>query len=347
MTSARRLRRTLPGACTALALALCAPAARAQAPQPESANNAAAAQARFDAGRTRFEQGDLAGALTEFRASLELFRSPNTRLYIGLCLARLDRAAEAFNELTRAGNEAADLARTDRRYEATRDRARRELGPLESRIARMTLRVVDAPPNLRVRAGSTEIAAQAFGVALAFDPGAVEVVAEAPGHAPFRQTVRLAPGATASIDVGLRPLRAAASVTPPVIPVTPVAPTEGAPRRGGGVRTAGIVVGALGLAGLGVFIGFGIRAQNRYDDLRTACRLARCPPSNNPWIDEGEQWQTIANAGLGAGIGLIVAGAVMIAVGGPTAATETPPRRARVDVWGDPSRGMLGVAGAF
>lgn len=341
MMPARRLRSTLPGACAALALALCAPAASAQAPQPDPANNAAAAQARFDAGRARFEQGDLAGALAEFRGSLELFRSPNTRLYIGLCLARTDRPAEAFNELSRAANEAADLARTDRRYEATRDRARRELGPLEARIARMTLRVLDAPPGLRVRVGATEVAPQAFGVPLALDPGSVEVVAEAQGYTTFRQTVRLAPGGSAAIDVGLQPLRAV-RVTP-----IPLPPTEAPTRRGGGVRTAGYVVGALGLVGLGVFVGFGLQAQGRYDDLRTACRFGRCTPNNIPWIDEGQQWQTIANAGLGAGIGLLVAGAVMVAVGGPSTVTEPAPRRARVDVWGDPSRGMLGVAGAF
>lgn len=325
------------------ALALPATVVRAQT-QTEATSQSAAAQARFDTGRTRFERGEWEGALDEFRASLELYRSPNTRLYIGLCLLRMNRVADAFNELTRTASEASDLARADRRYEATRDRARRELEPLDARVARMTLRAVDAPPNLTVRVGAARVPSGAMGVALAFDPGVVDVVAEAPGYQTFRQSVRLAPGGTASIEIGLRPL-----------PSSPLpAATRGGPAgegrvtasRGGGVRIAGFVVGGLGLAGLGMFVGFGLQAQQRYDALVAACRGMRCPATNVPAIDEGAQWQNLANIGLGVGIGLLVTGAIMVAVGGPRAA-ESPAGRRSVQLYTDPMRGTLGVAGAF
>jgi hypothetical protein len=110
---------------------------------------------------------------------------------------------------------------------------------------------------------------------------------------------------------------------------------------------AGFVVGALGLAGFGMFVGFGMQAQQRYDALVTACRGGRCPASNVPAIDEGAQWQTLANIGLGAGIGLLVTGVIMVAVGGPRAVTEASSGRPTVRLWTDPSQSALGVAGAF
>ena len=49
----------------------------------------------FDRGRALFQDRDYERALAEFRASLELYRSPNTRLYVGVCLKELSRFAEA------------------------------------------------------------------------------------------------------------------------------------------------------------------------------------------------------------------------------------------------------------
>lgn len=343
--SPQRSSRRFPAAALFAALSLASARAGAQG-TTAATNQSAAAQARFDAGRQRFERSEWEGALEEFRASLELYRSPNTRLYIGLCLLRLDRVADAFNELTRTVNEASDLARADRRYEATRDRAQRELAPLDARVARMTLRAVDPPPGLTVRVGGHSVSTGALGVALAFDPGNVEVVGEAPGFRTFRQSVRLSPGATASIEIGMQPL-APQGVVIPSRGVSPVGVTPAVQSRGGGVRVAGFVVGALGLAGFGMFVGFGLQAQQRYDALVTACRGGRCPASNIPAIDEGAQWQNLANIGLGAGIGLLVTGVIMVAVGGPRAVTEAPSGRPTVRLWTDPSQSALGVAGAF
>lgn len=343
--SPQRSSRRISAAALSASLALVSAQAAAQG-TTAATNQSAAAQARFDAGRQRFERSEWEGALEEFRASLELYRSPNTRLYIGLCLLRLDRVADAFNELTRTVNEASDLARADRRYEATRDRAQRELAPLDARVARMTLRAVDPPPGLTVRVGGHTVSTGALGVPLAFDPGNVEVVGEAPGFRTFRQAVRLSPGATASIEIGMQALAPQGVVTPS-LGVSPVGAGPSVQSRGGGVRVAGFVVGALGLAGLGMFVGFGLQAQQRYDALVAACRGGRCPASNIPAIDEGAQWQNLANIGLGAGIGLLVTGVIMVAVGGPRAVTEASSGRPTVRLWTDPSQSALGVAGAF
>jgi hypothetical protein len=114
--------------------------------------------------------------------------------------------------------------------------------------------------------------------------------------------------------------------------------------RGGGVRTAGFVVGALGLVGAGGFVAFGLLARQRYDDLVTLCRNQPCPTWRESDIQVGERYQLLSNIGLGVGAAGLLAGIIMIAAGGPT--TEAAPAPA-VTAWADPARGLVGVRGAF
>jgi hypothetical protein len=314
--------------------------ALAQSPPSAAATPAAvAAQGRFDRGRALFQQDHFAEALPEFRASLELFRSPNTRLYVGLCLQRLGRFADAFAELSRTAAEAGDLVATDRRYEGARDLARRSLAEVEPRVAQLSVRVVDPPPGVTVRVGTTTLDAAALGVAIPFDPAEVTVVAEAPGFLPTRQSVRLTPGGRATIELAMRRAPVTAGVTPPVTtPGEYVPPT----RRGGGVRVAGFVVAGLGAASLVTFGVLGGMASSQYDDLSRVCPVRACGPAQVAQIDDGVGLTTGANVMLGVGIVAAVAGVVMIAVGGPKAATE-PAAMAYVD----PASGTVGVRGAF
>ena len=339
MSSARRWSPSRAAVLSALLVAPCLPAvARAQTPSVAEATPAAvAAQARFDRGRALFLQDQFAEALPEFRASLELFRSPNTLLYVGLCLQRLGRFAEASAELSRTASEAGDLAATDRRYEGARDLARRALEELEPRVAQLAVRVPGAPPGVTVRVGRTTLDAAALGVALPYDPAEVTVVAEAPGFLPSQQRVRLTAGGRASIELALR---RAPVVAPPVI-VTP--PREVPPAsRGGGVRVAGFVVGGLGVASLAAFGVLGSMAASRYDELSAVCPRPACTAERVRQIDDGAQLTTMANVALGVGVGAVVAGVVMIAVGGPRAAPEQA-----TQAYVDPTRGTVGVRGAF
>jgi hypothetical protein len=317
-------------------------AARAQTPpSAETTPAAVAAQARFDRGRALFGQDHFAEAVPEFRASLELFRSPNTRLYLGLSLQRLGRLAEAYGELARTASEAGDLVATDRRYESARDLARRAVAELEPRVAQLSVRVVNPPAGVTVRIGRTTLDAAALGVALPYDPAEVTVVAEAPGFLPSQQGVRLTPGGRASIELALR--RAPASAAAPPSASLAVRPAAAPPAtRGGGVRVAGFVVGGLGAASLAGFAVLGSMASSRYDELRAVCPRPACTAERVRQIDEGEQTTLLANVALGVGAAALVAGVVMIAVGGPRAADE---RRARVYV--DPTLGTVGVRGAF
>lgn len=125
----------------ASATASAQPARPATAATPVEATRHAAAQQRFERGLGLFDQNDFATALTEFRASLELFSSPNVRLYVGLCLLRTGHLAEAHAELQRTFNEARDLALTDPNYVDARDAAQQELTRLQPRLGRVVVRL--------------------------------------------------------------------------------------------------------------------------------------------------------------------------------------------------------------
>lgn len=337
--------------CAGLLAAALAPGpARAQ--QPGDAARMAAAQQRFDRGFELFDRRDFATAITEFRASLELAPSPNTRLYVGLCLLQTGALAEAHAELQRAFTEARDRAVSDPRYANARNIAERELNTLRPRLGRLVVRADGAPAGATLRAGGVEIFPPMLGLPLYFDPGEVTVTGEAPGSAPFRRTVRLAADVTTEVAVAFE--RGATARPPPSSLVT--VRTE-PPRRmpvervtGGGVRTAGYVVGGLGVLGVGAFALFGSFASTRFDEVSLACRNTRCQNNlQEANIDEGETWQLAANVSLGVGAGLLVTGVIMIAVGGPriTVEEEEERRTARVTPFVDVAGRTLGVHGAF
>jgi hypothetical protein len=334
-----------------LVVAALAPAV-ALAQQPGDAARMAAAQQRFDRGFELFDRQDFATAISEFRASLELAPSPNTRLYVGLCLLRTGALAEAHAELQRTFTEARDRALSDPRYANARNIAERELEALRPRLGRLVVRADGAPAGATLRAGSVEVAAAMLGLPLYFDPGEVAVTGEAPGRAPFRQTVRLTPDVTTEVSVTFD----RATAAPLRVQAPNLARTE-APRRmpvervtGGGVRTAGYVVGGLGVLGVGSFALFGLFAGQRFDEVSLACQRRSCP--SRAWeasIDEGEAWQLAANVSLGVGVGLVVTGAIMIAVGGPRVTVEQQEERrtARIAPYIDAVGRTLGVQGAF
>ena len=347
----RPARRTSLSCASSLAVALAlgayGPEVAAQTPVT-STPSAVAAQARFDHGRELYLAGNSGDALSEFRASLELFRSPNTRLYVGLCLQRLGRFAEAYEELSRTVVEAGDMIATDRRYEGARDLARQSVAEIEPHVALLTLRAESLPPGLEVHVGDVALDVGALGVARAFEPGELEVVARAPGFAPFRETVRPAAGARASVAIVLRPPTEPpppppAAVVPPVegpVVAAPLAPTVAA-RVGGGVRVAGFAVGGVGVGSLVAFAVLGSMASSQYSSLSQVCPRPACTADRVQEINRGVTLTAGANAMLGVGLVAVVAGAVMIGVGGPRAVAPA------AEAFVDPARGIVGVRGAF
>ncbi|MFO0648332.1 MAG: hypothetical protein U0326_18980 [Polyangiales bacterium] len=345
-----------------VALTLASAVASAQPTQPArpastpvvDATRHAAAQQRFERGLGLFDHEDYATALTEFRASLELYPSPNTRLYVGICLLRLGHLSEAHAELERTFAEARDLALTDPNYVDARDLAQHEISQLEPRLGRLVLRAPAPVTGTTVTAGSVEVLPAMMGIALWFDPGTLVVTARAPGYRDFRQTVQLQAGATNEVTVSLQrdpnatlPTRGSAATHVGTEPLQEVPRTLVSTTTGGGVRVAGFVVGGLGLLALGGFALLGNMAATQFDQVLAECRGRCADHRHDDEISQGETYQILANVSLGAGAAFTLAGVVMIAVGGPRVVEEGRTARSTLRPWFDASRGMMGVGGAF
>jgi hypothetical protein len=316
------------------ALALAVPCAAAQ-------DNTAFAQQRFTRGSGLYEQRSFGPALDEFRASLALYGSPNTRLYVARCLRELGRLDEALPEFERAMREAADRAPTDPRYNATRDAAQTEMLAIEPRVGRLTLTIPDAPAGVVVRVNNREIPREALGVPMAVMPGAVTIAVESAEHEPERRESAVAAGREVTVGIVLRrrPTRTDGQTElqrPPPVAVTP-APRGGVSRN---LAWIGFGLGAAGFIGFGAF---GAVASGTFSDLQLRCGNTACPESERAEIDRGRTMQTLANVSLGVGIAGAIAGTVLWIVGrGPERAPAAAPR---VTAYlGDRS---LGVAGVF
>ncbi len=289
------------------------------APAAASAqDNTAFAQQRFSQGTQLYDQHQWEPALAEFRQSIALYNSPNTRLYIARCLRELGRFDESVVEYERTAREAGDRAATDPRYATTRDVANSELTAVRPRVGRLTVTVPDLPPDAVVRINGRDIPREGVGVPVPVMPGHITVHVESPEFFPEDRETDVAAGAEATVGIPLRRRPVLEGHTEVARPIR-TAPVQPPVRRGGVPRSlawVGVGVGAVGFAGLAIF---GAMASSTYNDLNAECGGARpCTPEQLSQRDSGRTYTTLANVGLGVGIAGAVAATVLFLVGRPS-----------------------------
>lgn len=271
------------------------------------------AQQRFTAGRVLYDAGDFEGALNAFRSSAKLRLSPNTALYIARSLRHLGRVAEAvaaYDQVISAVRQLADAGPYQRAMAA----AREELAVLELRVARLSVRCRTAPAGLRVRLGARVLTGAPPWHRVPVETGPVDLIAEAPGHQTVRRTLSFVATQHLDLELVLQPTRleleASSSSATSLLLEQPPSPR---PRHNRGLLIAGWSAAGAGTASLIASLVFWRMAQNRYDDLNERCGGAPCPRAESPVIDEGRRYQTATNVTLGIGLGVVGAGAALIA----------------------------------
>lgn len=267
----------------------------------------------FESANKLYAEKKYDAALLLFRKAYEQSQSPNAHLMIGKCLVTLNRLPEAYDELSATMREAAKRAETEAKYAAARDAAATELAPLEAKIGKVVVTVVDAPAGMRVLLGGVELAKDKFGTPVAVMPGAVEIVAEglAQGTVTRRETVN--GGETKTVVFGTE-----TQVTTPKTVTPPADASTTQDMSGGGIRKAGFGVLGLGVVGMGLLAFGGIQGNAKFAMLERECGTARCTdPKYNDVIDSGKTMDLLANIGLAVGAAGLVAGTVMVIVGGP------------------------------
>ena len=291
---------------------------------------AAEERARFKTAKERHDKGDFEGALPLFRA----IGGPNARLYVALCLIGLKQLPEAYEELSATIREASARAATEARYATTRDAASTERTALAARVGLVVVAVTDRPDGLEVKIAGRPVPADRLGEAVAVAPGPVLVEASAPGRVPFERRLAVGAGASEMLAIPLPPVAADAPL------VAPVAPPVAMKSEGGGLRTAGVVVVGVGVAGMATFAITGLLAGSKYDEVYKACGGTRCvDPTYSDKISAGKTLDTVANIGLAAGIAGIAGGTLMILLGGP--------RQVPVSVSASPTGARVFFSGHF
>jgi hypothetical protein len=324
----RRSIQSLACAALCVAIGLASPLARADGVMPGSATpvQREQAQARFVKGKDLFQRKKFDDALVEFRASIEIVDSPNTRLQISRTLRALARYVAAYAELGRTLVAAKELSAQDNRYQRAYDAAVQERSELQPLLGFVTLTIQNPAEGTRVVVGTEEILPAAWAEPVPIFGGSAEIDVETPGHEPVKNTVTVAPGATATLTVDAQsgPVVVAQAPPPPPPAPPPAPPAPPPPADMHGLRPWSYVAGGVGVAGLATFAIAGVMAGSTYGDLQSACKNGGCPESKSGEISSGKSQQTIANVGLALGLVGAAAGGVLFYLSLPKKTEGTP-----------------------
>jgi hypothetical protein len=318
-----------PKAATLLAisLALALPrAARAQG------SDTAAADALFQQAKALTEAQKWAEACPKFEASYKLDKTLGTLLNLSDCEEHVGRIATAWAHF----GEAVELAgKTGDKREAYASERRAKL------TKRLPMVRIDATGNgkLAVYRDEVRIDPAAYGVPLPSDPGPHVITVRRGEEKLATRNVEAREGETAGVALDLAAIEKAAPPPPPP-------PSESVWVVPSGQRTAGFVIGGVGLvtlAGAGA-LGAVALANKSSANAPDACVNRACTTAGLDAIDRA---RTFATAEQWVGVTGILLTAVGITV------VATTPRRAKtigsiaLSGWAGPGTGGAAVRGAL
>ncbi len=295
-------------ACAAMSMA--SAVALADSPDP------AAAEALFREGRERAEAGDWAKACPLFVESNRLDFALGTSMNLAACeehIGKLATAWERYGELLEA------LPPSDDRRAFVAESVAR----LERVVPKLTILL--ATPSVdgtTVTRDGVDLGKASVGVDLPADPGEHWIVVAAPGRAARSYAVTLAPGQRLTLH---------AETGEPIAE----AGGPGGPRRTE-ARTAGWILGGIGVGSLAVGTFLGVRALSERSASDGLCTMGVC--RDQAGLDD---YNAARSAALGADIALAV-GAVSLALGGyllVTSAIKARPSPAAASFRVSPSGG--------
>jgi hypothetical protein len=345
------VRHRVPLAAVLFVLALSPASALADGVLPSAATPVQRehAQAKFMRGKDLFSQKKFEEALAEYRASIDIVASPNTRLQIARTLRAMSKYVAAYAELGRTLIEAKELAAEDSRYQRAYDAAVQERSELQPLMGFVTLTVQNPADGTRILLGTEEIRRAEWAEPLPIYGGKADIEVDTPGHAPVKVPVSVAPGGKAELTIDAQsgtpdvPVAAPAAPPPPPAPAPPPPPSGTSP-----LRLGAYVAGGVGVIGLATFAIFGAMAGSTYNDLQSACGSGPCPSSKADEISSGKTQQVVANVGLGVGIVGLAAGGTLFVLSlkkhAPEQALSAPAVRSAALVV---SPSSVGVRGTF
>ena len=276
------------------------------APPPSAPTPAATrADALFQEGKRLLELGSFAAACDLLAQSDTLDPSVSALGLLATCHEQQGRLATAWREYVETAK------RADAAHDERGSFAKQRAAAIEPRVPRMTILVPHSIAGLTVHRDGAPVRANALGTPILVDPGAIELAFSAPGHEPAR--IRLSAKESSSITIDAPEL---ARVTPPAPPAPPPSVTS----RLGARLPAAIAIGGVGIAALGVGIGFGAHAIDRNAASKTLQDLCASPGAPQGSCAAGQDARqsafrgaTISTVGFVAGgVGIGVAAALLL-----------------------------------
>ena len=244
-------------------------------------------------GQALLENGDVAGACAKFEAAETLEISPVTLFRLGDCYQRSGRTASAWHAFL----EAQALAQGGKKYDLAQ-RAAERVSAIEPKLSRLVFVVpmTSRVPGLTVRLGANTVPPAAWGTPIPVDAGVQRVSASAQGYRAW----------SVDIDMGGREGQRY-SVDVPTL--SPDSNQQSRGDRGRALRTAGVVTGSVGLAGLGAGAVFSVLSRNGNDASTCSKGTAQCaqtPANKTSLSDAATVSFALGGALLATGVTLFV-----------------------------------------
>ncbi len=263
----------------------------------------------FKRGAVALEEGKLEDAVTEFRRSLDVVDSPNTRLMLARALTKLGRPAEAYRELEQTIAVAEQAAQTDKKYASAAEAARAESAEVRSQIGLVTVRVSGAENGDALSVGGEAVERAAWERPIAVAPGKVRVVLKS-ARGEVTREVDVAAGGSADVEIAPPAAPKASAPVEAQVETPPIAPSPPT------TRTIGYIAGGVGIAGVVTFAVFGAMNNSKFRKLQDDCINNVCKSELESERDTGKTYQTIANVGLVAGVVGLGTSAVLLLISG-------------------------------
>jgi len=292
------------------ALVPCFVAGSAAAAGANASTNAAGAEALYEEARGLMKQRDFARACPKFKQSYELDPGGGTLLNLAECYEQQGKFASAWSTF----KEALVVAQRDGRSERV-EYAKKHLAIVEPKLSKITIEVPSEAnePELTVTLDGAALGPAAWGVGMPVDPGTHRVAATAPNKRPFEQRIEIESGSTTLKIPKLTPASDAAA--PRAVDTDtekkPVTDESSTSQTGSGRRTAGFVIGGVGVVALGVGGYFGVRAFSKWSEREDNCR-AGCNNAAKSAGDAAKSAATIANIGIGLGLVAVGVGSYLV-----------------------------------
>jgi hypothetical protein len=328
-------------ASLALGSGLLAPSV-ARAEGDEAAETAAARQLAVDG--VKLAQADQCSeAVDKLERAEKLKHSTIVLRYLGECEVKVGRWVEGSESLRKLLREPLP-ENASPALEQAYDSAANTLRDVKPRIPSMRL-VVNVPRDaeLKLKIDGKDVAASVVGVALPTDPGDHQIEVTAPGYLKASSSVKLAPGASATVALDLKrdpnapvPSKLATAPAPSTtagLPGAPALAPEPAPvEHSHTTRALSYVSYGVAAVGLGVGIVFGQSAMHDEKSLRGSCPDHVCSSDQQGTLDFAKTKGTISTIGFAAAGGGVALGTILLLISGDSTpsknASTTPPRTA-------------------